>query len=136
MDNLNQLISKTELNHRKLSNRMGKSANWFNDAYNNNEDIYISSFVRLLSVITQEIDLQEHKLLSLFDAKILEIASLIGMLADEDASYISEFIQAEKIIFMDLLGDWASMASKSKLDDIEKMVMNQVSNLIKIEEDI
>lgn len=136
MDNLDHLTSVAKLTHRAVSNRMGNSDNWFNDAYNNNEDIYISSFAKVLSVIGQEIDLKEHKLIYLFDEKILEIASLIGKLSDEDESYIRDFVQAEKNIFIDLLGDWASMASRNKLDNVEKVAVNQVSDLISEEENI
>ncbi|MGO1135816.1 hypothetical protein ACTOS9_21965 (plasmid) [Bacillus subtilis] len=135
MDNLDHLVSEAKLTHRAVSNRMGNSDNWFNDAYNNNEDIHISSSARLLSVIGQEMDLENHKLISLFDEKILEIAFLIGKLSDEDESYISDFVQADKSIFIDVLGDWASMAYKNKLDDVEKVVMNQVRDLISEEEE-
>ena len=136
MDNLNHLISDGKLTHRAVSNLMGNSDNWFNDSYNNNEDISISSFTRVLSVIGQKIELKEYKLISLFDEKILEIASLMGKLSDEDDSFISDFVRADKTIFIDLLGDWASMAYKNKLDETEKTTMNQVRNLISEEEDI
>lgn len=136
MGNLDQLISEAELTHRAVSNRVGNSDNWFNDAYNNNEDIYISSFTRVLSVIGQKIDLENKKLFSLFDEQILEIAFLIGKLSDEDDNYISDFIKADKNIFIDVLGDWASMAYKNKLDDVEKMVMDQVRDFISEEEDL
>lgn len=136
MDSLNHLISEAKLTHRAVSNRMGKKDNWFNDAYNNNEDVYISSFTGVLSVIGQEIDLKERKLISLFDEKILEIATLIGKLSDEDESYIGDFVQADKNIFIDVLGDWASMAYKNKLSDVEKRVMDQVRELTSEEGDI
>lgn len=136
MDNLNHLISEAKLTHRAVSNRMGNSDNWLNDAYNNNEDIYISSFARVLSVIGQEMDLKEHRLLSLFDGEILKIASLMGRVSDEDANHIKDLIQADKKIFTDVLGDWASMAYKKKLDYVEKATMDQISDLISEEEDI
>ena len=132
MENINRLLSKSnaDLTHRELSERMGNSANWFNDAYNNNEDIAITSFARLLSVIGQKIDLNEQKLITLFDSKILKISSLISELTDEDERYISNLIKSDKAIFTEILGDWASMDFKNKLNDAEKMVMNQVRELL------
>lgn len=130
MDNIDNLISKAKLTHREVSNRAGNSNNWFNDAYNNNEDIHISSFIKVLSVINQKHDLKEEKLLNIFDKKILSISSLISRLSDEEENYINDFIIAEKQLFLDILGDWASMSYKNKLSEKEKEIMDKVKVLI------
>ena len=136
MDNLDKLISEANLTHRAISNGIGNSDNWFNDAFNNNEDIQVSSLTRVLSVISEEIDLKEYKITSLFDKKILEIASLIGKLSDEDERYIFEFIKSDKNIFTDMLGDWASMEYRDKLNDAEKQVLAQVKECLAEGEDV
>lgn len=131
MDNIdNLLISKSNLTHRELSNLAGNSNNWFNDAYNNNEDIQITSFVKVLSVVNQKKDLSNYKLMSIFDEKILKIMSLFSRLTDEEDNYIEEFIIAEKTLFMDIIGDWASMEYKNKLNAKEIDVMNEVKDLV------
>lgn len=130
MDNIDNLISKAKLTHREVSNRAGNSNNWFNDAYNNNEDIHISSFIKVLSVINQKHDLKEEKLLNIFDKKILSISSLISRLSDEEENYINDFIIAEKQLFLDILGDWAAMSYKNKLSEKEKEIMDKVKVLI------
>ncbi|ADU28489.1 hypothetical protein [Evansella cellulosilytica] len=130
MDKIDGLISESKLTHRELSNRAGNSNNWFNDAYNNNEDINISSFIMILSVIYQKQDLSDHKLLAIFDNKILSISTLISRLSDEDENYIDEFIVSEKLLFLDILGDWASMAYKNKLSEKEREIMDEVKILI------
>lgn len=136
MDNLDKLISEANLTHRAISNGIGNSDNWFNDAFNNNEDIQVSSLTRVLSVISEEIDLKDYKITSLFDKKILEIASLIGKLSDEDERYIFEFIKSDKNIFTDMLGDWASMEYRDKLNDAEKQVLAQVKECLAEGEDV
>lgn len=130
MDNIDDLISEAKLTHREVSNRAGNSNNWFNDAYNNNEDIHISSFVKVLSVINEKYDLKEHKLLNVFDTKILSISTLVSRLSDEEENYINDFIIADKQLFLDVLGDWASMDYKNKLNEKEKEIMEKVKVLI------
>ncbi|MBO1005910.1 hypothetical protein [Pseudogracilibacillus auburnensis] len=114
---------------------MGNADNWFNDAYNNNEDIRISSFVRVLSVIGQELDLSEYKLGALFDEKILKIASLVNTLSDEDDAYVESFIQADRSIFIDLLGDWGSLDYRKKLNKAENDNLDKIRDFISQEED-
>lgn len=130
MDNIDDLISKSNLTHRELSNLAGNSDNWFNDAYNNNEDIQITSFARILSVVNQKKDLSDYKLMSIFNEKILKITSLISRLSDEEDNYIEDFIIAEKTIFIDIIGDWASMAYKKKLNKKELELLNKVKDLV------
>lgn len=130
MDNLDKLISEAKLTHREVSNRAGNSNNWFNDAYNNNEDIHMSSFIKILSVINQEIELKELKLVGIFDEKLLSISSLISRLNDEERNYLNDFIVSEKNLFLDVLGDWASMAYRNKLSENEKEIMDRVKTLI------
>ncbi|GGM39446.1 hypothetical protein GCM10011351_27010 [Paraliobacillus quinghaiensis] len=132
MDNLNDLISQAKLTHREVSNRVGNSENWFNDAYNNNEDIQISSFAKVLSVVSEEHEISEYKLMDIFNEKILNISSLLTRLSDEEEKYISDFIIAEKKLFLDILGDWASLAYKNKLNNKEVELISKVKDLISL----
>lgn len=130
MDNIDDLISMAELTHREVSNRAGKTNNWFNDAYNNNEDIYISNFISVLSVIDQQYKLKDYKLMDIFTEKILSISSLISRVHDEEDDYVKQLIIEEKKLFLDILGDLASMEYRNKLTDKEKEIMKQVRSLI------
>src|SRR5699024_12099220 len=82
--------------------------NWFNDAYNNDEDIRISSFVRILSIVDEvgKVNLDKYTLKDFFDDKILKIASLMRMLPDEHIDYVEDFIRNDLNIFIVLLADW------------------------------
>lgn len=131
MDNLQKLTLRANLNHRTISIQMGASANWFNDAYNNNEDIKISSLARVLSVISEKLELEEEKLITLFDKKSLEIASLYGSTSNENEQYIENLIQNEKNMFSDLIAEWDYLSRKNKLDKNEKKVALKVQELIK-----
>jgi|SRR5690625_478855 len=132
MANIDSLISESKLTHRELSNRVGNASNWFNDAYNNNEDIYLSSFTKVLSVIQEESNLDDYKLLDMYDNKILKFAQLIAKLSDEeDVQHIKGFIISEKSTFVDLLGDWASIEHNNKLSNSEIKTMSQLQNIIK-----
>lgn len=130
MANLDSLVSAAELNHRQLSSRTGRNQNWFNDAYNNNEDIYISSFTKVLSIVQQEHDLAKYKLDDIFDSKILAIALMMSRLSDENSDHIQNFILSEKELFIDLLGDWASIDNRNKLTEPEKEAMNHVKKVV------
>lgn len=138
MTNLDQrLISKTKLTHREISYRTGNSHSWFNDAYNNNEDISISSFIKILSVIKSaiesmkhpEVDFQ-HELINLIDGSILKIASIIGELSDEEEHDIAYFIKSDEEFYREILVDWLSMKRKNKLNNIENRVVDQVEKIL------
>lgn len=126
MNNLNGVISKTDLTHREISNGIGNADNWFNDAYNNNEDIYISSFIRVLSVIDKEFTLVNYNLINLFDENILKIASLMDALSNEEDAYVIKFIEADLSTFIGLVANWKSMDYRNKLNDIEKESLEKI----------
>lgn len=127
MANVNTLLINANLNHKEISNLVGNADNWFNDAFNNNEDIRLSSLIKILSVIPIQDD---HKINSLFDYKTLEISAVRIGLSIEDDSYINNFILSEKDIFMDMIGDWAAMDYRNKLSNHEQRVVEQIRNLI------
>jgi len=131
MDNLDKLTLRANLTHRAISDQMGAQVNWFNDAFNNNEDITVSSLARVLSVISEKIKLKEEKLTTVFDKKSLEIASLYGRVLNEKEQYIKDLIRSEKSIFSDLVTEWDYLSGKNKLDENEKKVARQVQDLIK-----
>lgn len=129
MTNIDILISDSNLNHREISTKIGNSANWMNDAFNNNEDIRISSLIKILSIMP---DKSEKTLNTLFDDKMLEITSMMNSLSDENDGYIKCFIQSEKQLFTDIIGDWAAMERKNKLNEEEKNTAKKVRKNISI----
>lgn len=137
MNKLDRLIIDANLTHRDVSHLTGNSHSWFNDVYNNYEDIYISSFMRVLSVIKPEIDFYNKlKLNDLFDESTLKIASMISKLSDEEERDIANFIQSDKEIFNEIKVDWMSMKYKNKLNNVEKKVVEQVKNILAEEEEL
>lgn len=133
MNNINQVIYKTDLTHREISIRVGNAKNWFNDAYNNNEDIHISSFIRILSIIDEELNINEYGLTDIFDKKMFEIVSLMHFLTDHETDYYKEIINHDRDIFIELIADWKSMDYRKKLNDVEKYNMNKIVSFISME---
>jgi len=127
MANIDKLLTKEGLNHRELSNKIGNSNNWFNDAFNNNEDIRLSSLIKIFSVMPEQ---TEFKLNILFDYKILEISSMRTSLSDEHENYIKDFIISEKDTFVDVIGDWAAMNYRNKLNNDEQKAVETIRHLI------
>lgn len=130
MGNLNQLVDKTDLTHREISSLVGSAKNWFNDAYNNNEDIHISSFIKVLSVVHSKLDLGEYNLIEIFDRNVLKIASLMNYLSDNGIAYLDEIIATDHSIFVELIADWKSMDFRRKLNEVEQHNLNQIILLI------
>jgi len=132
MYNLDEIVNKSNLTHSDLSSRVGNAKNWFNDAYNNDEDIRISSFVRILSVVDEvgKVNLDKYTLKDFFDDKILKIASLMRMLPDEHIDYVEDFIRNDLNIFIGLLADWRSLEYRKKLTKGEQNNLTEINNLI------
>lgn len=130
MDNLDGIIDISGLNHSQLSKSISRPENWFNAVFNNNEDITISSFIRILSVINENFDLNEYDIFHFFDEKILKIATSMHALHDEDDTYLKQFIKNDLNIFTDLVSDWGIMLARNKLADIEKETLTEIDNFI------
>jgi len=127
MTNIDTLLIDANLNHKEVSNKIGNPNNWFNDAFNNNEDIRLSSIIKIISVIPEQ---KSIKLNALFDCKILEITSMMTNLSYEDDNYIKKFILSESEIFTDVIGDWATMNYRGKLKDDEQKAVETIRHLI------
>src|SRR5699024_3844271 len=132
MNILDDIVNKSDLTHSDLSSRVGNAKNWFNDASNNNEDIRISSFMRILSVVDEvdKVNLDKYTLKDFFDDKILKIAKLMRMLPDEHPDYVEDFIKNDLNIFIELLADWRSLEYRKKLTEIEQDTLTEINNLI------
>ncbi|WP_142675793.1 hypothetical protein [Bacillus taeanensis] len=131
MTNVEKIVSNAGLSHQEVSSRTGRKGNWFNDAYNNNEDIHISSLAKVLSVINAHTEIKQYQLSDLFDKKVLRISSVMSSLADENFATINNFITSEIDLFMDLIGDWGSLDSKKKLSNDERSYFKELQKLIK-----
>jgi hypothetical protein len=141
MANLDKTVSNAGLSHQEISSRTGRQGNWFNDAYNNNEDIHISSLSKILSVVNEHTEINQYRLTDIFDEKVLRISIVMSTLADEqrknkekdkeNTDIIKNFIIAEIDLFLDLLGDWGSLIAKKKLNDNELVYFEKLQSLIK-----
>jgi len=134
MGNIDKIVDRTNLPHSQVSKRMGRAKNWFNDAYNNNEDIQLSSLSGIIAVVNTVDKIDEYKLSDLFDEKVLQITTLMIKIADEESEHIPAFIDAEKILFMDLIGDWGSLEAKRKLNSLEQKYLKRIQSLVSKEE--
>ncbi len=129
--NIDKIVSTAGISHQELSTNTGRKGNWFNDAYNNNEDIRISSLAKVLSVVNNKIDIKQFSISNLYDEKVLRISSVISSLADENSLSINDFIFSEKDLFIDLVGDWGSLSSKKKLTSEEESCYQELQRLLK-----
>lgn len=130
MTNLEKTVSNAGISHQEISSRTGRKGNWFNDAYNNNEDLHISSLSKVLSVVNDRTEIKQYSLSDLFDKKVLEISSVMSSLTDEDLATINSFIISEIDLFLDLIGDWGSLNSKKKLSNDEQSNFEELKKLI------
>lgn len=132
MNNLNTIIKATGLSHRELSERAGQSSNWFNDAFNNSEDITISSLSKVFGVLDQDKSIEPYPLMVLFDKKIILISNTLSRLADEDQDEqsIKNFILINDLLFSDMLTDWGALIEKKKLTTDEKSLYLDIQRLL------
>lgn len=130
MININGIISESGLSHQEISCQTGRARNWFNDAYNNNEDIRLSSLSKVFAVLSKEFDLSNYQITDLFDKKVLHISGVLNSLADEDNDSIAGFILSEREIFSDLIADWGSLNEKKKLNEDEQFHYSELKFLL------
>lgn len=130
MTNVEKTVSNAGISHQEVSARTGRKGNWFNDAYNNNEDIQISSLAKILSVVNDNTEIQKYQLIDLFDEKVLRISKVLASLSDEDSDTINDFITSETDLFIDLIGDWGSLDAKKKLSNQERSNFEELQKLI------
>lgn len=130
MTNIEKIVTRTGLPHSQISKRMGRATNWFNDAYNNNEDIQLSSLSGILAVVDTINKIDEYKISDIFDEKVLKITTLMIKIADEESEHIPAFINSEKTLFMDLIGDWGSLGAKRKLTSLEQKYLKRIQSIV------
>ncbi|KKB34606.1 hypothetical protein [Bacillus thermotolerans] len=130
MTNIDNLVENAKISHSTLSFSAGQQHSWFNDAFNNNEDISISSLTKILSAVNDKVDLADYKLIDLFDKNILIIASRITAIKDEKDEQIPSFILTERELFTDLLGDWGLLKAKKKLSEEEQQTAEEVRSIL------
>jgi hypothetical protein len=130
MTNIENLLSISKLSHSKLSEGTGRKGNWYNDAFNNNEDIHISSLAKLLSVVDSKHGITNRNISEIFDEKVLRLSSLMSRMSDENETDTSNLISLEIVLFTDLIGDWGSLEAKKKLTSDEKEVFHSVRLLV------
>lgn len=126
-----------QLTHRDLSIETGRAEAWFNNSYNNIEDLRISSFLRILAVANESYkertgtEIDGAFLHAIFTSKVLETASAINGLAIENDAYLLDFIQSEEKLFQNLVGYWGILSSKGKLDAAEEEALGEIRTILK-----
>ncbi|MCA1060296.1 hypothetical protein LCL96_15260 [Rossellomorea aquimaris] len=128
---MQSLVVETNFSHQKISELTGRRGNWFNDAFNNNEDIQISSLSKVLSVLDEQITIEQYSLSALFSEKSLKISRVLCSLPDESEESLSYFISTELDIFSDLLADLGSLNYRGKLSIEESVCFRELEGLIR-----
>lgn len=69
MMNIDRLAKDANLKHKEISEQTGRPGNWVNRVYNNSSDITMSSLSKILSVISEKVELVSIILMS-FSMKV------------------------------------------------------------------
>lgn len=126
-----------QLTHRDLSIETGRAEAWYNNSFNNIEDLRVSSFLRILAVANErykentETEIDGAFLHAIFTSKLLLTASAINHLAIENDTHLLNYIQSEEMLFQDLVGYWGILNSKSKLDAEEEEALREIRIILK-----
>lgn len=134
MANINEFLKNANIRHYQLSEGTRRAKNWFNDAYNNNEDIQLSSLSKIMAFINSIDKIEKYQLSDLFDEKVLLITTVMMSLGDEETNHIHTFINSERDLFEDLIGDWGTLEAKKKLTELEQKHFKIVESLVAKEE--
>ncbi|UOE58283.1 hypothetical protein HPB58_13045 [Priestia filamentosa] len=78
--------------------------------------------------------IDDYKLSSLFDRRVLQISQALSGLVGEKESYIPTMIKDDTELFTDLLGDWGTLSSKNRLTSSEQECLTSVRSLIQKKE--
>jgi len=130
MTKLDGFARDAKIPHSRLSVETGRSRNWFNEAYNNNEDIKISSLTRVLGAINRVHQIHDYKISDLFDEKVLHITELLTRLSDEEDNKTPLFSRYDKELFLDLMSDWRALEAKNKLNITEQESLKVLRELV------
>ncbi|SHL24260.1 hypothetical protein [Shouchella rhizosphaerae] len=129
--NIDQLLEEADISHRSLSYGTGRAENWFNDAYNNNEDIRLSSLTKVLAYISPFEGCPLEKLIC---RKSLRYGGLLNTISDEEEESITTFLQSDKDLLQDLIGDLGVIESKKKLTIEELHVLKNLRKINEVNE--
>lgn len=136
MVNVDASLEEKNISHSNLSSRTGRKGNWFNDAKNNNEDIRISTFIRIFAAIQPKqeagIDTEPTEILKdVFSKRVFDISDKLNNVMDGEGTPMRDIIQSDSDFYQDLIGDWAAVRSLGKLTEQEALYVDQISNWLK-----
>lgn len=126
-----------QLTHRDLSIGTGRAPSWFNNSFNQLEDLQISSFLRILATANERSkektgkEIEEVFLRDIFTSEAIDTANALNNLAAEENNHLLDFIQSEEKLFKDLIGYWGILSSKNKLDVTEEEVLREIRTVLK-----
>ena len=130
-----------QLTHRDLSIGTGRAPSWFNNSFNQLEDLQISSFLRMLAVANErskekaEKEIEAVFLRDIFTSAAIETANALNNLVVEEDAHLLDFIQSEEKLFQDLIGYWGILSSKNKLDAVEEEALREIRTILKTSHD-
>ena len=139
LTDLDQQLSKANIRHSDVSAAINNAPPWFNNVFNNNEDIRMSSLIRVIAYVTEQEGIDRETFLNeLFNTSLLDYARIINVTKDEvlpgvailEQKKLLEIIQEEKRLFVDLDSQWGYLQSKEKLNAEEASIREQIKQLI------
>ncbi|USY55881.1 hypothetical protein NIZ91_04290 [Bacillus sp. 1780r2a1] len=130
MANIDRFLRDSKISHSKLSVETGRSRNWFNDAFNNNEDITISSLTRILGAINRVYKIHDYKISDLFDEKVLHITEVLTRFSDEEKNKLPLFDDRDKELFLDLMVEWRALDAKNRLSIKEQECLKALHEVV------
>lgn len=126
-----------QLTHRDLSIGTGRAPSWFNNSFNQLEDLQISSFLRILATVNERSmektgkEIEAVFLHDIFTSEVIDTANALNNLAVEEDDHLLNFIQSEEKLFKDLIGYWGILSSKNKLDVGEEEALREIRTVLK-----
>lgn len=137
-------ISERDVNDRELSQGVAQASNWFNDAKNNTEDIRISSFLRILSFLTDKDKIKQEKdkdktyipmsTDEIFTEQIIWIASIYIAIKDEiyppDVSSLYDYLDENPERLRVMIPTIRGLKEKHKLSDEEQNYLEELLKYI------
>lgn len=134
--------SRIHISDKAISESSGQSPNWFNDAKNNQEDIQISSFIRVLSVLTDSKNLklsaestpQKIPIEEIYTNQLIWLGSVFnGLKVDKDISVerlIESYIKSDPERLNELIATLSGLKTAGKLSEEEKKFSNKLITMI------
>jgi len=133
--NIDKELQNRKISHAKLSAISGRGGNWFNRAFNELEDMRVTTFIRTITAINKKTSGRDNNPVDvnhILDEELFKISSVFIDLATNGAEYllnndpeIRQFFRDIKF-YVDALKALDSVLSAEELQSYEQ-ILNRIS---------